>query len=101
MGNESVVLTDLERYVLAACDDHNIGALVARDIISQHIGRRLSLREMRGIYERLLELGLVEPFLGRHGARRMAPLGGTRTRDLSFNATPEGVLYLRRLRHVA
>jgi hypothetical protein len=100
MGNESLVLTEIERYVLASCDDHNVGALVARDIISQRIGRKLSLREMRQIYERLQELGLVEPFLGRHGARRSATLIGTRTRDLSFNATPEGVQYLRRLRHV-
>jgi hypothetical protein len=94
------VLTDIEHYVLAACDDHNVGALVARDIISQLLGRSISLREMRKVYERLLELGLVEPFLGRHGTRRLAQFNGSRTRDLSFNATPEGVLYLKRPRHV-
>lgn len=100
MGSRPFVLTELEEYVLSACDDQNVGALVARDIISQYLARDISVRDMRKVYERLLGLGLVEPYRGRHGQRRVAPFRGTRTRDLSFKATREGVLYLKRPRHV-
>jgi hypothetical protein len=100
MATRSFVLTELEEFVLAACDDQNVGALVARDIISRYLARDISLRDMRRAYERLLGLGLVDPFRGRHGDRRIAPLKGTRTRDFSFKATHEGVLYLKRSRHV-
>jgi hypothetical protein len=100
MDMSSFVLTEVEQYVLAACDDQNVGALVARNIISQHLARDISIRDMRKAYERLLGLGLVEPYRGRHGKRCVAPFKGTRTRDLSFKATHEGVLFLKRTRRV-
>ena len=91
-------LAEIEEYVLAACVDQNVGALVARDIISQYLARDISIRDMRKVYERLLGLGLVETYRGRHGKRRIAPFRGTRTRDLSFKATREGIRYLKRPR---
>ena len=100
MGDAPVVLTSLEVYVLSSCEGQNVGARVARDIISRHLGRDISAREMRLTYARLLELGFVEPLTGRHGDRRSAQFKGTRTSEFSFRATREGVLYLKRPRHV-
>lgn len=98
MRRKPFVLTKVEEYFLAASEDHNVGAQVARAIISRHLARDISVSEMRQVYERLLELGLVEPYRGRHGSRRPVPLKGTRTRDLCFTATREGVLYLKKPR---
>ncbi len=91
-----LVLTKLETCVLSSCEGQNVGARVAREIISRYLGRDVSVREMRATYARLLELDLVEPLTGRHGDRRRALFKGTRTSEFSFRATRKGVLYLKR-----
>src|SRR5690349_18508187 len=100
MGKRPFVLTEIEDYALCACDDQILGALVTRDIISQYLKVNISVRDMRRVYERLLGYGLVKPYRGPCNKERPARFKGTRTRDLSFQATRKGVLYLKRPRHV-
>lgn len=47
------MLTRLEEYVLSSCDGQNVGARVARDIISRYLGRDISVHEMRKAHARV------------------------------------------------
>jgi hypothetical protein len=101
MVERPFVLTEIEDLALCACDDQILGALVTRDIISQYLQIKISVRDMRRVFERLSSYGLVKPYRGPCNRERPARFTGTRTRDLSFQATRKGVLYLKRPRHVA
>jgi hypothetical protein len=94
------VLTELEDLALVACDDQHLPALVARDIIASWLKRRISVREMRAAYAKLLALGLLQSYRERAGRVYVAPFEGTRTRDLSFRATPKGRRHLQKPRNV-
>jgi hypothetical protein len=94
------VLTDLEDRALAACDDSHLEVRVAQDILGSWFDRVVPMQEIRLIYRRLFDLGLLRFYVKR--GRRMVPTGleGRRTRSLRVRATAKGRNYLSLRRHV-
>ena len=93
---KSLVLTDLEDRALAACDDRHLDALSARAVLSSWFARKISIGEMRDVYTRLSDLGLLGIYVRRRGVLVAAPMLGNRTRLLHVRATADGRRYLSR-----
>ena len=100
MAKRPFVLTDLEDRVLAACDDMYLEVSSAREILESWYARRIPLAELRRLYERLADLGLLRVYRRYSGRVRAAALAGNRTRDLLVRATANGRRYLTWQRHV-
>jgi hypothetical protein len=90
------MLSDLEDRALAACDDQHLAVPTAQDILSSWFVRHISTGEMRDVYARLSELGLLKTYVRRGGVLVAAPLLGSRTRSLQVRATAKGRRYLSR-----
>jgi hypothetical protein len=90
------MLSDLEDRALAACDDQHLAVPTAQAILSNWFVRDISTGEMRDVYARLVELGLLKTYVCRLGVLVAAPLLGNRTRSLQVRATANGRRYLSR-----
>lgn len=90
------MLTDLEDRALAACDDQHLAVPTAQTILSSWFARDISTGEMRDVYARLIELGLLRTYVRRRKVLVAAPLLGNRTRSLQVRATAKGRRYLSR-----
>jgi hypothetical protein len=101
MRKRPYILTDLEDRALAACDDMYLEALIARNVLSTWYERVIPFRELRSVYRRLVELGLLRTYAKHHGRLKAVELSGHRTEALSVRATKKGCQYLGRKRHVA
>lgn len=94
MTRRTFMLTDLEDRALAACDDQHLAVPTAQGILSNWFVRGISTGEMRDVYARLIELGLVKTYVRRRGVLVAVPLSGNRTRSLQVRATAKGQSYL-------
>ena len=92
--NWPFTLTDLEDHVLAACDDMYLNASIARDVCGQWHGRDINYRELRAVYKKLIELGLLRPYVMSNGRIRASHLRGNRTSRLIFRGTKKGRDYI-------
>ena len=101
MRKRPYMLTDLEDRALAACDDMYLEAPTARNVLSTWYERVIPFRELRSVYRRLVELGLLRTYAKRYGRLKAVELSGHRTAALSVRATKKGCQYLGRKRHVA
>jgi hypothetical protein len=90
MIRRTFMLSDLEDRALAACDDQHLAVPTAQAILSSWFVRDISTGEMRDVYARLIELGLLNTYVRRRGVLVAAPLLGNRTRSLQVRATAKG-----------
>jgi hypothetical protein len=100
MAKQTFLLTDLEDRALAACDDMYLEVPSAREILESWYARRILPGELRQLYGRLVDLGLLRVYRKRSGRIHAASLTGHRSRDLLVRATTSGRRYLARARHV-
>jgi len=94
LKRRAFVLTDLEDRALAACDDQYLAIRSAQIILSSWFDRSVSTREMRQLYRKLDNLGLLRAYVVRNGRRVMSPFLGHRTMSLFVRATRKGCNYL-------
>jgi hypothetical protein len=94
------VLTDLEDRALAACDDQYLAVRSAQMILSSWFDRRISTPEMRQLYRKLSDLGLLRAYVMRGGRIVRSPFLGRRTVSLLVRATTKGRSYLKWPRRV-
>jgi hypothetical protein len=90
------MLSDLEDRALAACDGQHLAVPTAQAILSNWFVSDISTGEMRDVYARLIELGLLKTYVCDLGVLVAAPLLGNRTRSLQVRATAKGRRYLSR-----
>jgi hypothetical protein len=96
MIRRTFMLSDLEDRALAACDDQHLAMPTAQAILSNWFVRDISTGEIRDVYARSIELGLMTTYVCRLGVLVAAPLLGNRTRSLQVRATAKGRRYLSR-----
>ena len=101
MKKRPFVLTDLEDRTLAACDDMHLDAPTAQNVLSTWYERPVSFRELRSVYRRLVELGLLRTYTRGNGRWLAVETPGYRTSALWTRATKKGRQYLGWKRHVA
>lgn len=94
MKKRPYVLTDLEDRALAACDDMYLETTIARNVLSTWYERLIQFRELRPVYRRLVELGLLRTYAKRNGRYVSVEMPGQRTDRLSVRATGKGRDYL-------
>jgi hypothetical protein len=94
MRRRPFVLTDLEDRALAACDDQYLKVSIAQAILSSWFARSISTREMRLVYRKLSNLGLLHAYMMRGGRAVRAPFPGCRTASLIVRSTVKGRSYL-------
>jgi hypothetical protein len=88
------VLTDLEDRALAACDDQHLAVRSAQIILGSWFDCTIPTREMRQIYRKLADLGLLHGYVMRRGRAVRSPFLGCRTMSLFVRATSKGRDYL-------
>ena len=94
------ILTDIEDRALAACDDMYLETKIAQNVLSTWYERVISFRELRLIYGKLVELGLLRTYGRCNGRTVLVAMKGSRTDGLSVRATKKGRQYLGWKRHV-
>ena len=94
MKQHPFTLTDLEDHALAACDDMYLDTPIAKEILSSWHGRTIQYRELRRVYEKLIDLGLLRTYIKQDGRIRSAVIHGKRTQQLLVRATLKGVRYI-------
>jgi hypothetical protein len=90
----------LEDRALAACDDQQLEVPIAQSILSSWFDRTIPTRELRAIYGRLFDLGLLRFYVKRGESIVPSRLSGRRTRALQVRATAKGRRYLGWKRYV-
>jgi hypothetical protein len=75
MLRQNFILFDLEDRALVACDDQYLPVPTAQAILSSWFDRDIPTHEIRAIYARLSELGLLKVFV-RTGAVLIALVTG-------------------------
>ena len=80
----------MEDRALAACDDQYLGVRTAQIIISSWFDRHVPTRELRTIYRKLSDLGLLRVYVRRRGRIVRSPFLGCRTLSLLARATEKG-----------
>ena len=101
---ERILLTDIQDRTLAMAEDEFVYFKVARPVLGTFYERNVSFAELSGIVGRLSNLGLVHWrirtgrcwYFRSHAAESLQ-----HSCAAAFTATPRGVAYLRKLRHVA
>jgi hypothetical protein len=63
MKKRPFTLTDFEDRALAACDDMYLETTITRTVLSTWYGRVISMRELRSVYRRLGESGLLRTYV--------------------------------------
>ena len=100
MNPRPYVLADIEDRALAACDDMYLETTIARNVLSTWYERVIPFSELRPVYQRLIDLGLLRTYTKRQGRMKAVEMSGHRTASLSVRATKKGRQYLGRKRHV-
>ena len=100
MRRRLFVLTELEDSALAACDDQFLEARSAQIVLGSWFDRRISTRELRQLYRKLADLGLLGAYIKRSGRIVRSQFTGCRTASLLVRATAKGRKYLSAPRRV-
>ena len=92
--NMPLTLSDLEDRALAMCEAEFVEFSMAADILQQWFDRAISVAELREVFERLAELGLIECRVGDSWSFTNVVPNAPLIEKASFRATSTGETYL-------